>query len=309
MTFPRNSFLYKYYSKQLATFSDGLFFLVISLIFSDLLNVLISGPPMSQTEGTISPIGRSRRSLSSEENPKKYPKSLNSSETAASSQKGMMGNQDLSDDENAIEIKDFQSIPSNQDKSHIKQESPKKLFTVKEMRTVGEMGNIPSVLLNSHQPVQLPRRNSNVFFNPTRIANTKLTLCLFSFVFILLVLSKLSQIGVLSALFLGLFLRVCLRSCNEFLIECSPIEWFDRKLGDRNVCGFGFFPSPRLAAKRRMEKEKLYQKICAQERQTVDTHQDESVIDQSSVGYVSMQIDRNALYQRYLFFEILLFLL
>jgi hypothetical protein len=209
--------------------------------------------------------------------------------------------EELHQDEHAIKIKDFQSVSSNNtDKSSMRQSSPEDLFTVKEMRSLEENSR-PSMVLKSHQPVQLPRRNSNVFFSSSQIANTRLRVCLFSLILFILILAKLKFVGVLSALIMGLFLRVCVTGCNGFLMECGPIEWMDLKLGGKNLCGLGIFPSPRLAAKRRMDKERMYQKICEQERQMEEGDRDESHIDQSSVGYVSMHIDRNALYQRYFF--------
>jgi hypothetical protein len=278
-------------------YSNGLFFLVIAMTFSDLLNVLISpSSSMSQRDGFTS-LERS--------SPKKNPKSTNSkfknklqnsSETAASSQKGMLPQSEMSDDENHIQINDFQTV-SNTKKSSITESTPNDLFTVREATTLKEMTG-PSMVLNTQHPVQIPRRSSDVFFPQNQVANSRLSTCLLVTVFVLLILLKYQKIGVLSALLLGLFMRVCIKTCNGFCMECTPIECLDRSLGDRNICGIGVFPSPRLAAKRKMDKERIYQEICAQERQNEDNEKEEIVAENSSLGYVSMQIDRNVLYQR-----------
>ena len=294
-TWSSNKFIHKYYLIQQYDFSDGLFYLVIAMTFSDLLNVLIS-PSSTHHQGFTS-LNRSSPKKKTQSRNSKYKNKLqNSSETAASSQKGMLPPSNLSDDENHIQINDFEPISSDTEKPSIAKSIPNNLFTVKEARTSNEISN-PALVLNSQHHVQIPRRSSNVFFPPDQIASSRLNFCLLMTIFIILVVLKFHKIGVLSAFTVGLFMRVCIKTCNGFCMECSPIDCLDKTLGDKNICGIGMFPSPRLAAKRRMDKERIYQEICAQERQNEDVDKEDT--DKSSIGYVSMQIDRNVLYQRY----------
>jgi hypothetical protein len=281
-------------------FSNGLFFLVIAMTFSDLLNVIIS-PSSSRIDNQgFTSLGRSSPRNKNKLNSKYHKKLQNSSETAASSQKGMLPSNDISDDENHIQINDFQTeTTSSSQKSSLRRSHPDELFTVREATTLNEMTG-PSMVLNTQHHVQIPRRSSDVFFPQNQIASSRISTCLLVVVFVLLVLLKYTKIGVVSALILGLFLRICVKSCNGFCMECTPIECLDKSLGDRNVCGIGFFPSPRLAAKRKMEKERIYREICAEEQRNEDSEKNEELQEKSSIGYVSMQIDRNVLYQRFL---------
>ena len=296
---PNNNFIMNYYRKQLYNYSDGMFFIIIALIFSDLLNVIISSRTSSNSEnGQFS--GFNRRSSQNDNyknNNTDSNKYVQSSETAASSQKSMLQS-NFSDDDH-IQINDFQSIKSNSTtKSTDTKSEPNELFTVQEARTVEEIPQ-STMIINSLRPVQLPRRKSEVFPKSSQIATTRLSICLLSLVLVILILFKIYQIGVLAALIMGLFLRICVKMCNGFCLECSPIEYLDRSVGDKNLCGVGFFPSPRLAAKRRMDKEKMYQEICKREQQGEDCNKDDSIVENQSPGFVSMQIDRNVLYQRF----------
>lgn len=278
-------------------YSNGLFYIVIALIFSDLLNVLIS--PENAAEFQSGQFN----SLQTDSFRTKYPKTTrgsqkryeNSNETATSSQKGMLTTRDGSDEENKIQINDFQNESSSSiNKSSIQETSPDELFTEKAPGSRGRLAE-PTVIVNAQHSPRLPSTGMLGQSRPAR--QSRLSVCLLSLVLVILVLLKLSKVGVLSALVLGLFMRLCVKSCNGFCMECSPIEWFDLNLGDKNVCGIGFFPSPRLAAKRRMEKEKMYQEICAQERRKEEAEQEDE--QEPSLGYKSMHIDRNVLYQRW----------
>ena len=275
-------------------YSNGMFYVIIALIFSDLLNVIISTRSSETSQFSVF----NRRISQNEDyrsNPRSPRKFNNSSETAASSQKGMMSTN--SDDENHIQINDFQSVSSNSTRNSSKMSSPQELFTVKEAKTSEEIPR-SSMMINSIRPVQLPRRKSDIFPESSQMANTRLSICLFTLVLSILILLKIYKIGVISALIMGLFLRLCVKMCNGFCLECSILECIDRCVGDKNVCGIGFFPSPRLAAKRRLDKEKMYQEICKREQQVEDNQKERSINEGSSLGYVSMQIDRNVLYQR-----------
>lgn len=275
-------------------FSNGLFFIVIAFIFSDLLNVLISPDDASSRENQFDSLEKDSFKEQNRKNKHNKNRFENSSETAASSQKGMLNTQNNSDDENRIQINDFQNESSGSiNKSSIQESCPEELFTDKEANSGGQVAE-PTMILNVHHSRRLtPSSMLGPWDPPNR---TRLNLCLLILVLVILVLLKIFKVGVLSALILGLFMRVCAKSCNGFCMECSPIEWFDLNLGDKNVCGVGLFPSPRLAAKRRMEKERMYQEICAQERQNEEVEKDNE--QEQSMGYMSMHIDRKVLYQR-----------
>ena len=287
---PQNSFFKWYYIQQLDVAIGSPTFVAITFLFTDLINNVSPNRPAREMTHSVPP----------QPQEKITPYQVHSSETPASSHKDML------------------SEPDNEGTPVTKSQfrRPAKLLSTANSNPK-TTENKTQIFTNTGMPLQLPRRDSQISL---RSHESKCFTTVMLSLLIVLCISEIQSIGVFAALLTSLLQRAFSDKEDRICGHIRFIFCLDRVLGNRRLCGVGFFPGNDLhnnSGKREISVDLEYEQISVQSRELQNTRmignqnfsspqkkikrhfgQEDTEDTQDQRTTISMHIDRKALYQR-----------